>query len=124
MSTAELLGTLALDEHGYDQGKVPYTLALTGAAWELLHGPTLGRSVGGSPQSSPARTPGRQTPVRSDLAQLETLLPYVKVAARFTPTQKEEIVRALIGSTKRSDEIRRWGMLTVARKQSAVACDL
>ena len=105
MSTAELLGTLATDVDGVDQGKINYALVLTGGAWDILHTQSSGAGGGGGGPAtvsspgvvSPSRRASRASrgQIYDEALALDTLLPHVKVAARFTPTQKEEIVCAL-----------------------------
>ena len=77
LNTSELLGALASDIDEEEQGKINYALVLTGTAWDIL------RRDGSSRRGD-----------RGDNA-LQRLLPHVKVAARFSPGQKEDIVRAL-----------------------------
>jgi magnesium-transporting ATPase (P-type) len=89
LNTAELLGTLATDIDAEEQGKTNYALVLTGAAWDILRcdGSGLASSL-----SNPRAASGN-----GDLCDeaLQRLLSHVKVAARFSPGQKEDIVRVL-----------------------------
>ena len=85
LNTSELLGTLASDIDEEEQGKINYALVLTGAAWDILR-------RDGSILKSPRGNSGRGD---NGGDALQRLLPHVKVAARFSPSQKEDIVRAL-----------------------------
>ena len=88
LNTTELLGTLATDIDGEEQGKTNYALVLTGAAWDILRRDGSGLASSLSPRGDSGSAG------LCDEA-LQRLLSHVKVAARFSPGQKEDFVRAL-----------------------------
>lgn len=89
ISTTELLETLRTDVEVEEQGKTDCALVLTGEAWDILW---RGRSDLASSSSSPSR---------GDVLSLDDaqrLLSHVKVAARCSPGQKDDIVKLLAKS--------------------------
>lgn len=90
LNTAELLATLATDNDGEDQGKINYALVITGPAWDMLRHDRGGLA---SPLGSPRS--GERLAGKLGDNELQRLVSHVKVAARFSPGQKEDIVQAL-----------------------------
>ena len=85
LTTRELLGMIDADVDGKEQGKMNYALVITGSAWDILR--RDGSGLGSSLRSPEGDIGGTEA--------FQRLLSHVKVAARFSPVQKEDIVRAL-----------------------------